>query len=78
MTGPEHFRAAETLLTPKSTKGPWADGSGDGHRPPTPDEVARATAHATLALAAATALTIPDDGGYGLVPEWRAGILPRT
>jgi hypothetical protein len=45
VNGPEHYRQAERLLRNE----PWL--------PPTPAEVARAQVHATLALAAATALT---------------------
>jgi hypothetical protein len=45
VNGPEHYRQAEQLL--RSTL-PWV--------PPTPADVARAQVHATLALAAATAL----------------------
>jgi hypothetical protein len=57
MTGPEHYREAERRL-----RGTRASGGQD--RPttysPTPDDIAVAQVHATLALAAATALYSDD------------------
>lgn len=51
MNGPEHFRAAENYLKAARDADPaWCD---DSHRAV---QVAAAQAHATLALAAATAL----------------------
>lgn len=51
MTGPEHFRAAEKYLATAASMDPmWSD---DEHRA---SQLAAAQAHATLALAAATAL----------------------
>lgn len=49
MTGPEHYREAERLLAGPTD---YIQDIGEAER-----DVARATAHATLALAAATALT---------------------
>ncbi|MET7949245.1 hypothetical protein [Micromonospora sp. NPDC005324] len=54
MTGPEHYREAEKLL-----------GQADGHQRATPEELslfAEAQVHATLALAATTAASDPDEG----------------
>jgi hypothetical protein len=48
LTGPEHYRAAEELLTAVAT--------GAGSSAENAEAVAMAQAHATLALAAATAL----------------------
>lgn len=61
MTGPEHYREAERLLT-----------VGVGQRGSDTDRicVAAAQVHATLALAAATALSDPNDGMP--VPDWTA------
>jgi hypothetical protein len=53
-TGPEHYQRAERLLAPAL----------DG-RHPTPEEVARAQVHATLALAAATAMAASGTAGIG-------------
>jgi hypothetical protein len=65
MTGPEHYREAERLLAPGGRRNPWGD-----VEPVAPSEaaVARAQVHATLALAAATAIN-PSDYGMGR-PEW--------
>ncbi|GAA3441030.1 hypothetical protein [Planomonospora venezuelensis] len=71
MTGPEHYRAAEEYL--EKARGSMLP-QYDGY-------VTRAQAHATLALAAATALTGPvaaehfDDPEYG---AWQAaaGTVP--
>lgn len=53
MTGPEHYRKAEILLAGSVQRvTPWGD---TGWVAPTPEQVARAQVHATLALAAATA-----------------------
>jgi hypothetical protein len=52
MTGPEHYQAAEDLLSQ-----PWLD---DPHAR---SFIARAQVHATLALAAATALSHGVDAG---------------
>ncbi|MFI6347280.1 hypothetical protein [Streptomyces sp. NPDC050560] len=66
MTGPEHYREAERLLT-------LADYHDD------PDRRAAAQVHATLALGAATAMAAPVDGETaGLNVEeydaWRAAV----
>lgn len=53
MTGPEHYKIAERLLAGGEKQvTPWGDRDWV---PPNPEAVARAQAHATLALAAATA-----------------------
>lgn len=52
MTGPEHFLAAEGLLHQADAASPSE---------PTAEMVARAQVHATLAVAAAIALTDPAD-----------------
>ena len=52
MTGPEHYKEAERLLS-DAEENHAHQGSGD---PATPDLLATAQVHATLALAAATAL----------------------
>jgi hypothetical protein len=68
MTGPEHYREAERLIANAA-----ALGYGDGDRD-TSGIVAVAQVHATLALAAATAL-LSDLSTYDDEPEqkaWRA------
>ena len=50
MTGPQHYRAAEDLL----------EAAGNGEAPGSDRLLAAAQAHATLALAAATALSCVD------------------
>ncbi|MVO84134.1 hypothetical protein GPA10_04955 [Streptomyces sp. p1417] len=69
MTGPEHYREAERLLR-------------DQYR--TDQSIAEAQVHATLALAAATAMQAAVDGcepgmGSGEYHEWyqAAGVKPR-
>lgn len=58
MTGPEHYRKAENLLR-------------DEYR--TDRSIAEAQVHATLALAAATALSEPSRAATrATVPEWDA------
>lgn len=63
MTGPGHFREAERLLTPRVRLVPVGYGEtipGDVE-PPSGVDIALAAVHATLALAAATALPfLPD------------------
>ena len=56
MTGPEHYREAEQLLN---------EADDDSTIVPA-DLIAQAQVHATLALAAATALVAGDDGRTGL------------
>ncbi|MEU3899766.1 hypothetical protein [Streptomyces sp. NPDC045251] len=77
MTGPEHYRRAEELL--RSTR--------DGHLmgEVCAQILAAAQAHATLALAAATAVSAPVDGAEpGMSsPEWKAwydaaGVKPKA
>lgn len=70
MTGPEHFRTAELLLADVSPDGstrPEADVSSRWHA----SAIARAQAHATLALAAATALAVnPEALTTGRYEQW--------
>jgi len=61
MTGPEHYRLAEELLTE-------ACETHDGQ--PADTNIARAQVHATLALAAATALNDAEGGLSKL--DWEA------
>lgn len=69
MTGPEHYREAERHLSAASfTQGP----GGDPIHPETAaHHLAMAQAHATLALAAATAMGAAVDG------EADSGLPPR-
>ncbi|MFI6639985.1 hypothetical protein [Streptomyces sp. NPDC050504] len=69
MTGPEHYREAERLLGQAHH---WTYGDGGdpvvGHA-----LAAEAQAHATLALAAATALSEPTRSAFrATIPEWDA------
>ncbi|EYT83961.1 hypothetical protein CF54_04175 [Streptomyces sp. Tu 6176] len=70
MTGPEHYREAERLLgmAHHFTYGDGADPVSGAAL------AAEAQAHATLALAAATAMSAPVDGAEtGMsAPEWTA------
>jgi len=59
MTGPDHYRAAEGIL--KDALKAAADGATD-----VSEYIAVAQVHATLSLAAATALVAGDDGRTGL------------
>lgn len=80
MTGPEHYREAESLL---SMAHHWT--YGDGGDPTVGAGLAvEAQAHATLALAAATAMSAPVDGAEpGMsTPEFAAwygaaGVKPQ-
>lgn len=65
MTGPEHYREAERLLEPGEY-----DETADAHL--VMRDLARAQAHATLALAAATALCQPTSEGLIAPCEWKA------
>lgn len=58
MNGPDHYRAAERLLagTPKTNADRERGIEGNDPWPPTEMELRAAQVHATLALAAATAL----------------------
>jgi hypothetical protein len=60
MTGPEHYREAERLLAAQAK-------SGRAGFPDDPRALAKAQVHATLALAAATALNREP----GDILEWR-------
>ena len=55
MTGPDHYREAERLLQGRTDY--YNGGQTVVDRPPTPENVALAQVHATLALVAATAET---------------------
>ena len=76
MTGPEHYQAAERLLagTPKTAE-EYAKGiEGDNPWPPSAIDLAAASVHATLALAAATALA---SAGNMPIPDrdaWEAAV----
>ena len=72
MTGPEHYQAAERLLagTPVTAAEREAGIDRTENWPPNRMELLEAQAHATLALAAATAL--PGD----LHQEWLAATKP--
>lgn len=79
MTGPEHYRAAERLLSDASfTTGEHDDSpltrQGDLMSPQLHAALlGRAQAHATLALAAATALSNTDRAPTrATIPEWNA------
>ncbi|MCX4827133.1 hypothetical protein OG746_26935 [Streptomyces sp. NBC_01016] len=79
MTGPEHYVEAERLVAEAAVDG------AEGTRFVRPENLAAAQVHATLALAAATAMGAPMDGhgDSGLPPldceEWYrvAGVKPR-
>jgi hypothetical protein len=69
MTGPEHYREAELSL---ETAAKCIDGTVTLMT--AEQAYAEAQVHATLALAAATALNLPHpEGGY-TVPDWEAWI----
>ncbi|MEE4493526.1 hypothetical protein [Streptomyces sp. BE230] len=82
MTGPEHYREAERLLSAASyTHGPGRD---PVHPEAAAHHVAMAQVHATLALTAATAMQAAVDGSEpGMAPrefeEWyrAAGVQPK-
>lgn len=58
MTGPEHYREAERLLAESQTiVRPYDEGHCEADR-----TIAEAQVHATLALAAVTAMSAPVDG----------------
>lgn len=71
MTGPEHYRKAESLLAAVNV---------DVSSELTPLFIEQAKVHATLALAAATAANDPDPTGRGqdtaLMAEWAEVIYP--
>jgi hypothetical protein len=78
MTGPEHYREAERLLARRPAH---ADGRPD-RNPPWDIDVAQAQVHATLALAAATALIDekPRSGSFDAWHKWQqvAGVPPEV
>jgi hypothetical protein len=78
MTGPEHYREAERLLTEAATEG------AEGTYFVRPESLAAAQVHATLALTAATAMQAAVDGsepgmGSAEFSEWyqAAGVKPK-
>lgn len=81
MTGPEHYREAERMMSAASyTHGPGGD---PVHPEAAAHHLALAQVHATLALTAATAMQAPVDGaepgmGSGEFTEWYkvAGVKP--
>ncbi|GAB2731486.1 hypothetical protein [Streptomyces bullii] len=84
MTGPEHYREAERLLAGRTFPADPELRIEERHRPPTAEEIAAAQVHATLALAAATAMGAPvEDDLAGFTIEDRdawykaAGEKPR-
>lgn len=68
MTGPDHYRKAEQLLAESHTVlRPNDEGPCEADR-----VIAEAQVHATLALAAATALIAPQGSGRSVdVQQWR-------
>lgn len=62
MTGPEHYREAERLLSFQYERGP----GGVLVEQVDPESIALAQVHATLALAAATAQNIRRNGPIGI------------
>jgi hypothetical protein len=78
VTGPEHYREAERLLAGRMV--PADPGMGGlTSAPPTDRELAAAQVHATLALAAATAL---NDAEVGMSHEdyraWKQAVSVTT
>lgn len=76
MTGPEHYREAERLLADARHEG------ADGVAYVRPENIAAAQVHATLALAAATAVAtgvsaFRDDINSNDVEEWAAAMYPQ-
>lgn len=80
MTGPEHYREAERLLA-TAYEGNLT--TYEGENPEAARQIAEAQVHATLALAAATALSEPTRAApRATVPEWdawqdAAGVTPN-
>ncbi|WP_086710277.1 hypothetical protein [Streptomyces antimycoticus] len=80
MTGPEHYREAERLLAVAAED---SNTTFEGHNLEADRTIAEAQVHATLALAAATAMQAAVDGsepgmGSGEFHEWyqAAGVKP--
>lgn len=70
MTGPEHYRRAEAILAEAEHE--FVTGTGDAV---TADRIATAHVHATLALAAATAMcTLPP--ATAEMGAWRSAVAP--
>jgi hypothetical protein len=84
MTGPEHYREAESLLAGRHFPADPDTGDSAYTYPPTAEDIAAAQVHATLALAAATALSEPTRSApRATIPEWdawhaAAGVKPPT
>lgn len=71
-SGPENYREAERLLARASIS---KSTTFEGHNPEADRDIAEAQVRATLALAAAVALTITTDTARrGDVEEWRAAV----
>ncbi|MFE2353418.1 hypothetical protein [Streptomyces parvulus] len=64
MTGPEHYREAERLLELASSS---KETTYEGDNPEADRDIAAAQVHATLALAAATAMSSTEQGGMARV-----------
>ncbi|MGW5556888.1 hypothetical protein ACWER9_06650 [Micromonospora sp. NPDC003944] len=79
MTGPEHYREAEKLLQDCGFN-TAEDASAATSDAATSNYLAAAQVHATLALAAATAINDPDPNGTGqpdwATKEWEAAAFP--
>lgn len=80
MTGPEHYREAERLLAGKVRPADPELHIEEWHRPATAGQIAVAQVHATLALAAAYALTQPvcadteDGSGHATKADYDAWV----
>jgi hypothetical protein len=80
MTGPEHYRAAERLLAGRTFPADVELHIEERHTPPTAEDIAAAQVHATLALAATTALTAPvcsdteDGSGHATKADYDAWV----
>lgn len=66
MTGPEHYKEAERLVGSRTVTS--MSGRETYQAPPTTDGILQAQVHATLALAAATAVVADDE------IDWRAAV----
>jgi hypothetical protein len=72
-TGPDHYREAERLLAGRTLPA-TEDGTETFWVPATADDIAAAQAHATLALAAATALPLQRMILVDPIKAWSAAI----
>ena len=74
MTGPEHYREAERLMTLLHMP-TWDDRKGDAADGFGPETLLQASqVHATLALAAATALNAPHPDAGLTQADWEAWV----